>query len=231
MEQLQSDATGTHTRVHHVRELTGSTYVLRFDRRGMAFEPGQYVSVGIRGDINMREYSVYSSPEDDYLEVLVKEVDAGHVSRKLRRLKPGDEIEADGPFGFFTINPEMRANSPVLFIATGTGISPFHCFAQAYPDLDYQLLHGIRTLEERYDYDAFNAARVTTCVSREQVDPGNTAAPALFAGRVTDYLMLNPVSPKTRCFLCGNCDMIYESFDILKEHGVSPEQLFAEVYF
>ena len=40
-----------------------------------------------------------------------------------------------------------------------------------------------------------------------------------------------PVDPRTLCYLCGNCDMIYETFDILKRHGVPPEQLYAEVYF
>jgi ferredoxin/flavodoxin---NADP+ reductase len=234
-------------RVHHVRSLTESAYVLRFDRRDMVFEPGQYVSVGIRGDINMREYSIYSgTEEEDYLEILVKEVDQGRVSRQLKRLNPGDEIEVGGPFGFFMIDPEVRRNGHVIFVATGTGISPFHCFAMAYPKLDYRLLHGVRTLDERYDYDAFDPTRVTTCVSREPAlagqfaptsVPGEAAARAGMTttvsvqGRVTDFLRANPVDPDTRCYLCGNCDMIYESFDILKGHGVPPEQLFAEVYF
>jgi ferredoxin/flavodoxin---NADP+ reductase len=228
-------------RVHSVRHLTESAYVLRFDRRGMIFEPGQYVSVGVRGDINMREYSIYSGTEDEYLEILVKEVDQGRVSRQLKRLLPGDEIEAGGPFGFFVIDPEVRRSGRVLFVATGTGISPFHCFARSCGSLDYRLLHGVRTLNERYDYATFDPNRVTTCVSRERIQdrrhpssvpegaPLTAALP--FHGRVTDFLRANPVDPDTRCYLCGNCDMIYESFDILKGHGVPPEQLFAEVYF
>ncbi len=38
-------------------------------------------------------------------------------------------------------------------------------------------------------------------------------------------------TPETHCYLCGNCDMIYESLGILKGHVVPPERLFAEVYF
>jgi ferredoxin--NADP+ reductase len=42
---------------------------------------------------------------------------------------------------------------------------------------------------------------------------------------VTDYLREHPADPAWLCYLCGNCDMIYEAFDILRS------QLFAEVYF
>ena len=225
-------------RVHEVRNLTDSTYVVRFDRNAMEFEPGQYVSVGIRGDINMREYSIYSPVHADYLEILVKEVREGYVSKQLRAVEPGDELEVDGPFGFFLIDEPMRRRE-LLFIATGTGISPFHCFAGSYPDLSYTLIHGVRTAAERYEHGAYEATRVTTCLSR---DPeacsaaggdtrGRGATPLIVPGRVTDFLRGHPVGPDTLCYLCGNCDMIYESFDILKEHGVPPEQLYAEVYF
>lgn len=219
--------TALHPRVHEVRYLTDSTFVVRFDRNGMEFEPGQYVSVGVKGDINMREYSIYSPVQADFLEILVKRVDGGHVSQALGALEPGDRLEVDGPFGFFLIEEEQRTGRGFLFIATGTGISPFHCFAGSLPGLNFTLLHGVRTQEERYEHADFPEGVIITCVSREE--PGK--APGMTAGRVTDYLRENPVSPDTLCYLCGNCDMIYESFDILKSQGVDSEQLFAEVYF
>ena len=193
----------------------------------MEYEPGQYVSVGRAGDIDMREYSIYSPVGSGSLEILVKEVEGGHVSRLLRRLVPGDQLAVDGPFGFFVIDEEHRRSRRFLFIATGTGISPFHCFAGSYPTLDYTLLHGVRTLDERYEHGTFDPARLITCVSRSP----DAAGDHVVTGRVTDWLRANPVPPDTLCYLCGNCDMIYESFDILKTHGIAAEQLFAEVYF
>ncbi len=224
----------TAPRVHEIRDLTRTTFVVRFDRGALEFEPGQYVSVGVKGDIDMREYSIYSPATADYLEILVKEVEHGFVSRRLHRVRPGDELCVDGPFGFFTID-EADQRRRFLFVATGTGISPFHCFRGSYPDLDYQLLHGIRTADERYDHDFFPADRVISCLSRNPDAITGAAASGggarAVAGRVTDYLRSHPVDPETRCYLCGNCDMIYEAFDILKSHGVPPEQLYAEVYF
>ena len=40
-------------------------------------------------------------------------------------------------------------------------------------------------------------------------------------GRLTEVLKTEPVDPSTYCYLCGNSDMIYEVFGILKDQGVS----------
>jgi len=221
---LQPGATGSSThRVEHVRDLNSGTYVLRMNRGDIDFQTGQYVSVGVKGDLNMREYSVYSAPGEDFLEILVKEVEHGLVSRRLRKLQPGDLVTVEGPFGFFLIDDEWIASRKFYFIATGTGISPFHSFVKSYPNINYTLLHGVRTPDERYDADIFAADRYISCVSRED---GGT-----FRGRVTEYLRQNPPESDALFYLCGNCDMIYESFDILTGQGVESTQLFAEVYF
>lgn len=210
--------------VRNIRWVGDSAFVLQFDRNGLSFQPGQYVSVGLGGDIHMREFSVYSPPDEPFLEILVKVVTDGYVSRRLAALDPGDAVAVDGPFGFFTID-EDRHDHRFVLIATGTGISPFHCFSRAYPELDYLLLHGIRTGGERYEYEAFERKRVVTCTSRE--------ATGDFHGRVSDYLKKYPesIDLSARYYLCGNCDMIYEVFDILQDAGVPHNNLFAEVYF
>jgi ferredoxin--NADP+ reductase len=209
-------------RVIEVRDLSETAYVLRFDRRGLLFDPGQYIALGLPGRIERREYSIYSSVDDDGLEVLVKEVAQGLVSCQLRRLEPGAELAVEGPYGFFTIDREMRGRGFTL-IATGTGISPHHCLVLSYPQLDYTVLHGVRHPEECYDRKVFEPHRYVRCISRN--DGGD------FRGRVTDYLEQHPQDPERLFYLCGNCDMIYEAFDILRGQGVPPEHLFAEVYF
>ncbi len=210
-------------RVRHVRDLSPSAYVLRFDRNGLQFQPGQYLIVGRQGRVDRREYTIYSGPGEDYLEILVKEIESGLVSPALRRCRPGDPLEVQGPFGFFTIEEQRPARGKFLFVASGTGVSPFHCFASSYPDLDYRLLHGVRYGSELYDRELFERSRFASCVSRE--------AGGDYHGRVTGYLREHPVEPESLCYLCGSCDMIYEAFDILRRQGVEPERLFAEVYY
>ena len=103
----------------HVRILTPSTFVLRFERNGMDFMPGQHLILGLPGADELREYSIYSGIGDPYLEVLVKEVDEGLVSQQLRTLRPGSKVEVKGPYGFFMGNALTSGNRKLLFIASG----------------------------------------------------------------------------------------------------------------
>ncbi len=77
---------------------------MRFDRNGMTFRAGQHITLGIPGNNQVREYSIYSTEQDTALEVLIKEVETELVSRQLRKLMPGELLEVDGPFGYFTVD-------------------------------------------------------------------------------------------------------------------------------
>jgi len=215
-------------RVHtviHVRNLTSSAFVLRFSRECLSFQPGQWINLGVPGSREQREYSIYSGDDDDFLEVLVKAIPDGAVSGLLRSRRPGDHVEVEGPHGAFTLVSGAREPPRYLFCATGTGISPFHCFARSAPELDYLLLHGVRTGGETYESDAYRSGRLVTCISQGM--GGDRSYP----GRLTAYLKEHPVVPETYCYLCGNSDMIYEVYAILKRYGVSRSHIATEVYF
>ena len=188
-----------------------------------AFQTGQFITLGMNGNIDRREYSVYSGEHDDFLEVLVREVENGKISRKLKQLKSGDQLDVDGPFGFFKFAPKMFQSQKFLFIATGTGISPFHSFVRTHSDLDYQLIHGVRYTNEAYDHHDFDPQKTVLCTSGE--------SGGQFNGRVTDYLFGQQINHETNCFLCGNSEMIYEVFDLLTGKGIPVSNIYSEVYF
>lgn len=210
-------------KIQTIRNLTNSTYVVRMERNGLQFRPGQNLNLGLAGDTEKRDYSIYSSVQDEFLEILVKEVEDGLVSKKLKRLKSGELLDVDGPFGFFTIKEEHLKTKKFLFIASGTGIAPFHSITRSHQKIDFTLLHGVRISEEAYEKDHYAPDRYISCISKE--NGGN------FRGRVTDYIRQHPVDKETLCYLCGNVNMIYDVFDILKEQRVPSENLHAEVYF
>lgn len=206
-----------------LRNLTPSTYIIRLEKKDFTFKTGQYITLGYSGSIDRREYSIYSAEQDDYIEVLIKEVEDGLLSKKLKRCKPGDKLDIDGAFGHFSLKKDEIKNKKFLFISTGTGISPIHSFIHTHPEMDYTLLHGIRHKEEAYESESYDSYRYILCTSGE--DTGD------FNGRVTEYLLKNPVSPDTICYLCGNCHMIYEAYDILEKQGIKLGPIHTEVYF
>jgi len=210
-------------RIQSIKNLTESTYILRFDRNGMDFKPGQHLTLGLAGDTQLREYSIYSPNNVDYLEVLIKEVDEGHVSKKLKNVKVGQPVNVEGPFGFFTLDTKKTKDQEYLFIATGTGIAPFHSIAKSTENLKYKVLHGVRFGSEQYESDSYPKNQYIGCTSRDKEGD--------FHGRVTDYLKENEIDSNTLIYLCGNYEMIHGVYDILTNKGISPDNIRTEVYF
>jgi ferredoxin/flavodoxin---NADP+ reductase len=210
-------------KIQQIRFLTKSTFILTFDREDFQFIAGQHISVGTRGSLNQREYSVYSGENQDYLEILVKEVLDGNVSQQLRNSSPGDLLDTNGPFGSFKLETKDMYSRKHLFIATGTGISPFHSMVTSYPGIDYTILHGIRYLNEAYDKNDYEPDRYITCTTKEKSSG--------FNGRVTDFLRDYAGEPDTVYYLCGNSSMIYEVSDMLLGRGITGDRILKEVYF
>ena len=211
-------------KVLNIRNLSTSTYILRLERKDLSFKPGQCFNLGVKGSGINREYSIYSGVDDPYLEFLIKDVIGGSVSPALRKVNPGEEIDLHGPYGSFIINLDKIKNTLYTFIATGTGIAPFHSFVRAYPNLDYRIINGIRTIKEQYDYDDYDLTRLTTCITREETSES-------FKGRVTDYIQQSHIDSTHVCFLCGNQGMIQKSYDLLRIKGVSGDHIFTEAFF
>lgn len=206
-----------------VRHLTESTYVLRFYRNEFDFQAGQYLVLGIPETKQKREYSIYSSVTAPYLEVLIKEVENGFLSKKFQKLKAGDFVQIEGPFGYFVLDERKIPDRKFLFIASGTGISPFHSMVLSNPHLNYILLHGVKSGSEGYDREIYTKGSYIQCTSRDTSGD--------FSGRVTDYLIHNPVSDNTWVYLCGNSAMIDDAYSLLEQQGIPSNYLHAEVYF
>lgn len=210
-------------KVLNVKYLTNSTFIIRIERKGLDYIPGQHLVLGKYNDGEFRQYSIYSGKDDPWFEILVKEVVDGQVSPKLKHLKVGDQVEISGPMGYFTISDNKRKNYHLVFIATGTGIAPFHSIIASYPNLNYQLIHGVRTIQEAYEKDFYNPQRLTICTSRD--NKGN------FSGRLTEYLKTQAFDKNSLFYLCGNSEMIFDAMEILKDQGMNTNNMFAEVYF
>lgn len=203
--------------------ITPETFILRLERNGFHFEPGQYVILRMPDELKGREYSIYSGTSDEYLDFLIREIPVGEFSRYLRHLPAGTQIDVEGPKGYFILDERSKQGAPIMLIASGTGISPFHSYVRSYPHLNYKLLHGVKFADEAYGRESFDPERTVICSSG--IDDGD------YFGRVTFYLQENTVGKETICYLCGNSAMIDEVTTLLEGYGLPPENIRTEVFF
>lgn len=203
------------------RFLTESTYIIRMERKGVEFRAGQYMCIGFPGK-EAKEYSIYSSDKEDYLEFLIKEAVDGELSQQLKSANLGIELELKGPFGQFVLEENPLTNSYV-FVGSGTGIAPYHSFVMSEPNLNYEIVHGVKNAREAYDQQDYNLQKYHVCTSKE--------IGINFSGRVTEFLEMCSISDDHLFYLCGNSEMINDAIAILQKKGVSSDRIRTEVYF
>ena len=196
----------------------------RVARHGLAFTPGQHVTLGLAAAAINREYSIYSAVQEDHLDFLVKIHPGSHSAALLARATPGTPLALAGPYGAFCLPEEQAAHArPYWFFAAGVGVAPFHSIVRSYPDLDYRLIHGVREAADGYDRQAYAPARHLLCTSRR--------ADGDFHGRITAWLRHNRVPTAALAYICGPANMVADCYDALRRQGLSSDQITTEVFF
>lgn len=222
------------------RMLTPTVFEIGFQPdQKVPFLAGQFCSMIIEGrgpeGRNLRRaYSIASHPEQDIIELCIKKVENGPGSSFLSEKRPGDTVRCLFPYGTFVYKSAPARN--VVFIATGTGVSPFRSIllSEAFkknPPLSSTLLLGVREESELLYQEELAKVRGTQMeffVSRPSATYRGSK------GRVTDYLYgLGDAYPweGTDFYLCGNGAMIDEVKLFLVQKGVPKTAIFQEVYY
>lgn len=205
-------------------QLSELTFLLRVERPNVNIMSGQCFNIGNIGTGVNREYSMCSSSKDDFIEFLIRKVEDGVVSPFLAELNRGDTVELFGPYGEFNLEKCDPYNAEgFVFIATGTGIAPFRSFTKSFPNLKYDIIHGIRLETEQYFAEEFGKNNYHPCISRP-----NGSREKVY---VTDYLKQNPIAKNKNVFICGNRLMIADVFDLCREMGICGDNIYTEVFF
>src|SRR5688572_24080770 len=111
-------------------KITETSYVTHDAKRfvlekppGLTFIPGQSVNVSINlpeWKDKLRPFTFTSLPEDDHVEFIIKIYrNSNGVTQKLESINRGDELILHDVFG------ELRYREKGVFIAAGSGITPF----------------------------------------------------------------------------------------------------------
>jgi ferredoxin-NADP reductase len=228
----------------NVRHLTFE----RTDGAPFAFVPGQFMHVHFHyadGTPAKRCYSVATIGAGDgspvqRIEFAVSCVVGGAASTLLGGLAEGGTIQASGPYGRFCLM-DNDANRRYLLIATGTGVAPYRAMLPqlktlfAKRDVEVALIHGVRDEAELLYADEFEAFarahpqfRFYACCSRTP-----RAQPRAHDrhGRVRVALdEIRPDAARDIAYLCGNPDMVDQTFNLLKDAGFAMANIRRERY-
>jgi NAD(P)H-flavin reductase len=213
-------------------------FVLRVDcERPFHFEPGQYVSLHRQenGKEIIRHFSIASPPTaDNRIELCIAE--GTPIARQGGSgPRAGESVRLSGPGGSFRLREPLAGD--LLFIATGTGISPFRPMIARALEIGaagerVDLLYGIRTQD-----DILFRSELETLARR---DPRFHFHPTLsrpapgwlgLVGHVQTHLPL-ALAGRTDLdvYLCGRKDMLHAMRPLLAGHGVAADRIHHERY-
>ena len=127
-------------------------------RAPAAYRPGQFITLALpttRGLI-YRSYSLCGEGRADApWEITIKRQEGGVASNYLyATAQPGMIFQASAPLGAFTLPPRLIPNSTLIFVATGSGITPImgmlRALSRVAPSLHLhvQLHYAYRTTGE-----------------------------------------------------------------------------------
>ncbi len=130
--------------VETITELSHDTksFVLR-TQEPFEFIAGQFVMVNVPFNNThvRRAYSLASKQNGNKIELCLNYVDGGKGSEYFFKLKEGDSVSLDGPYGVFTVKETKREK---FFICTGTGVVPLRSMIQQLNGAKMTLIFGKR---------------------------------------------------------------------------------------
>jgi len=224
-------------KVTEVEKVNYDTIRIRMEGPKLDFKPGQFIMISWPNQEEpdkpiKRAYSVSSSPTKDYLEISVREVKEGFVSKELQNIKAGDNLELTGPFGPFYF--DETKDKDVIMIGCGCGIMPFNSMLSYISDKKlptkvkyfstHQKAEDITYRKEFEEIEKNNPnIKLNFSITR---DPDNTDQ-KLRKGRIDkEYLKENIGDIENKTFLvCGTVAFARAMLEILKELGVSEENI------
>lgn len=220
----------------------------RADGQPFVFVPGQFIQVHFNyddGKPTKRSYSVGTVGAGDatpisQIEIAVSYVEGGAATNLLGNLDVGETIDASGPYGRFCLM-DADTNQRYVLVATGTGVTPYRAMLPLITKLtqtrgcEFALVYGARNEADLLYGEEFEAFAAITpgfsfhpCFSRV---PRATPRGNDRNGRV--QIAVDALQPSVHgdiFYLCGNPDMVDQSFSALKEAGLPVPHIRREKY-
>jgi len=229
--EVESNENVTHDIRHLVVRLVEPT--------SLKFFPGQYVDFTIPGTEESRSFSMAntSSVESGRLEFVIKVYPDGVFSEFLdTEVKPGDQLEINGPFGMFTLRD--APGKPLVFLGGGAGMAPILCLLRSMAE---------RGIDRPATYYYGARRKRDLCFEKELAALSDTLpnfrfVPALSepaddeewdgeVGLITDVVRrLETNIGAADAYVCGPPPMVEAALELLPELGVADKRIFYDKF-
>jgi ferredoxin-NADP reductase len=226
-----------------VRQITRATpriRILNLDLRAVefSFTAGQAVMLGLSGSPLRKPYSIASAPwevtKSGIMQVLVQVEDSGGLDPHLELASPGTMLDLDGPFGSFGLPAHVE--SPLLFVAGGTGIAPLRSMLIEHVSRPTKfpgaLIYSARSVDEfafRPELAALESAgRIASyfTVTREESSGWQGRR-----GRISEALLTEALPSRDSIGLvCGPPQLVSDTRQLLVKLGVPESRILIEKY-
>lgn len=229
-----------------VRQLTPNTRHLVFERADgevLTFIPGQFISIHFdhQGEELRRSYSLATMPGvSTKIEFAISYFKGGPASEFIFNLDMGQTLQFSGPYGRLILRDEQPAR--YLLIATGTGVTPYRAMLSQLrerfatnPNLEVVLLLGVqRRCDQLYteDFLAFQQEqpRFKFIVSYSREEDQQLQSYERLGRLQHVFEEIAPNAASDIVYLCGNPNMIDDSYALLKDKGFAVQQVRREKY-
>jgi ferredoxin-NADP reductase len=179
-----------------------------------------------------RWFTLSAGPGGELLSITTRRAhEQGSTFKKaLWVMQPGTEVDLAEAMGDFVL-PKL-AQTPLIFVAGGIGITPFHSIAEwlakTKEERPIRLLHAVRTEDDIIFQDVFEAAGIneTVIVSEPSASWGGER------GRLDAETILGLEKPTddTLIYLSGPEPMLEALEKDLAGHGVAKRQLVTDFF-
>lgn len=206
----------------------------------LAFEAGQYVSLGFPDNPVRRPYSIASAPSSDHkFELLIDTTPQGIGTKYLTNLSYGQEVALLAPMGMFTLAKAEQAQKEksLMFIATGSGIAPLrsmilHLLQTENDTREMWLYWGLRYEADLFWEEEFQELSKAFPNFHFHITLSKAGDEwPLCRGRVTDCLSIHQLPAEAGYYLCGSKPMIEDTMKLLAEKGITKEFIHHEKFY
>lgn len=215
-----------------------SVDVRPYDARGLDFIPGQFAFITpVSADVPKEEhpFTIASAPSrSEALQFVIRSI--GDWTGKINRLKSGESVVIDGPYGLFS-HMSVPEKEPVVMIAGGIGVTPMLSMIRYMADVDDKrqilLIWSNKTTEHIVFPEEFKKLehrlqnfQLIHVITRDREDDHEK-------GRLDQRKLerlLKEWSRKSTVFICGPVGMMKEMSRALTKIGFSSARVYKEEF-